>query len=565
MARSTGLTVTINSLERFITEHLDSGYGLLFSSVEEASDYFGTPVVPAPLGNITKAVDGNSVKHRVIMDLTLNKVNSAASVPERQVLPTYLSHLRDLAILSEHPLEASESVEVLVLDYRNAFMQIPLAVEEQPFNCCSLDRAVRRTRASLFPGEAAEGFCIVWRVLGFGGRPNPLIFARCGSFLARTTQGLLRTSPASTLGLGSAAPGRLQLYVDDPVLTLVGSDRQRELAMDLVILYWLILGVPLSWSKGVVTSGGHLWIGAWFSVVAPGHAEAHLPHDFCAALFKELEVLAAGRGTTRKSCVLKMLGRCGRVAYIVPSARPFVNGLWGAFSAACQAASRSHRPEAPPGKLACVRFAWAASWLRELLRPGTQLQLFPLTHVYTVKEVPIDTASAQVFFDASPWGAGAALLLKGRWSSWFSLAWSAEVTAFFCAELGSSRFQTLWEYLALYLVLLSYASEFVAQGFGIVGDNIAALQCAVSLKGRKDLSAISREIAWRRVRLRWRYAVAHVPSEENFVADSLSRLCAPVSDCKDFPEELMGVPEQQLPDLLKHFPCSDHRDLRRSL
>jgi len=42
---------------------------------------------------------------------------------------------------------------------------------------------------------------------------------------------------------------------------------------------------------------------------------------------------------------VRMVGKAGRVAHIVPLANPFVHGLWGALSAALLADRTSH--EAP--------------------------------------------------------------------------------------------------------------------------------------------------------------------------------------------------------------------------
>eukprot|EP00959_Pyramimonas_sp_CCMP1952_P130677 2732685-Pyramimonas_sp.AAC.1 len=68
-------------------------------------------------------------------------------------------------------------------------MTAPPHFDEQPFNCAEV------------PGV---GF-IVWQVLGFGGKANPLVFGRVGSFAARYGQALL-----------DPARSRLQLYVGDP-------------------------------------------------------------------------------------------------------------------------------------------------------------------------------------------------------------------------------------------------------------------------------------------------------------------------------------------------------------
>ena len=68
------------------------------------------------------------------------------------------------------------------------------------------------------------------------------------------------------------AQGRLQLYVDDPALTLRGSADQQQVAIDAVLLWWLCLGIPLAWSKGAYMDGRtpHEWIGVkfWSSAAA---------------------------------------------------------------------------------------------------------------------------------------------------------------------------------------------------------------------------------------------------------------------------------------------------------
>ena len=93
-----------------------------------------------------------------------------------------------------------------------------------------------------------SGKFVVWRALGFGGKPNPLVFARAASLASRTAQALLgpwdrndRMTDHSDL-----ARGRLQIYVDDPVLSCVGSKEQMTKSLDIVLLWWMILGTPIA-------------------------------------------------------------------------------------------------------------------------------------------------------------------------------------------------------------------------------------------------------------------------------------------------------------------------------
>ena len=77
---------------------------------------------------------------------------------------------------------------------------------------------------------------------------------------------------------------------------------------------------------------------------------------------------------------------------------------------------------------------------------------------------------------------------------------------------------------------MKWAARFAYSGVSLVGDNVAALELALSMRGRRALNRISREIAWRRARAGWRYRVAHWPTELNKSADALSRLCAPAGE-----------------------------------
>ena len=112
---------------------------------------------------------------------------------------------------------------------------------------------------------------------------------------------------------------------------------------------------------------------------------------------------------------------------------------------------------------------------------------------------------------------------------------NGEVKEFFCvdwnpiAKLGvkiaDPAFQTFWEFLTLALCLLHWASLF--EDLLVCGDNTASLSMAMSLKCKGVEVAIARELAWRRARFGWTYAVAHLPAEANVLADTLSRVADP--------------------------------------
>ena len=163
-------------------------------------------------------------------------------------------------------------------------MSIPLRETEQRFNCAHAGFALTRTWSPLYDGEPAEGRFVVWRTLGFGGRPNPLLFSRTASFAARTAQAILGHDLQST-DTAQVAPGRLELYVDDPICSVKACRSRAMEAFDLVICWWLTLGVPLSWKKGVLSDGltPHRWIGIDYVLGEEG-AIMRLPPKFVAEL-----------------------------------------------------------------------------------------------------------------------------------------------------------------------------------------------------------------------------------------------------------------------------------------
>ena len=42
----------------------------------------------------------------------------------------------------------------------------------------------------------------------------------------------------------------MQLYVDDPAVAIAGTTSEREASVDVLLLWWLCLGLPLAWNKG---------------------------------------------------------------------------------------------------------------------------------------------------------------------------------------------------------------------------------------------------------------------------------------------------------------------------
>ena len=513
-----------------LEEQVNHGFALLFPDAEAASVYLGGKCHPAPLGNVVKTKDDGSLKHRLIQDLRANGVNNAVQLTERQVLPRGIDHGIDLAALAKSKTE-SEELFTLVLDFKDAFMSIPLHRDEQRFNCANAGFVVKRSRPSLFEGEPIEGTFVVWRTLGFGGRPNPLVFSRAASFAARTAQGLLQSSLEAPQDPSSSgpAPGRVQLYVDDPVVTVKGIEAKAHETLDLVILWWMTLGLPLSWKKGSLARGGvvHRWIGIDFSL-SEGGAIMRLPPRYVEELLQLIEPLCLAHGSITLAELDVVIGKAGRVAYVVPAAKPFVAGLWGGLAGILRDAAASGF-SGPSRKVSCRRLCYAASWVRALLAEDESCPL-PLERLVGAASPPSSssTGSWTIEFDASVYGGGAVLRdTAKRVVEYFSVIWTNEDAQHLYVVTHDPKHQSFWEFATLLLALMTWGDNFVQEPVLIAGDNTAALSGALSLKGKGELLAVARELSWRQARRGWKFSVGHLPSEFNVVADALSRTTDP--------------------------------------
>ena len=385
--------------------------------------------------------------------------------------------------------------------------------------CSTTDTPIQRRRHEVRPGEPRSGTFLVWRVLGFGGRSNPLLYSRCIGAVARASQALLMALEHS-----SAVRSWSQIYVDDPAIVQSGPVADRLRALNVLILFWLTLGLPLAWEKGGLYSLAtpHQWIGVTFSTLRPGLTLMELPEQFLEGMAELLEeILAASVVPTQ--LVTKLAGRAARVAYVVPEARPFAGAFYAVLTAA-EAARKAGAREAPPGRIACRRLRAAAAWFLTLIRGGEDHAAIPLHRLVFHHEPTPAPLVRRVEVDASPWGAGAVLFVDNVPTAWWATSWSAsdhpeEV------RIGDTSWQSYFEYLALLMVLIAWAQPLAV--LPIVGDNTSSLTNLVNIKGRRSMAKVARELAWRKARYGWRYVVGHLPTEVNTMADALSRLADP--------------------------------------
>ena len=542
-----------------VRRSVNDGFGEIFASRATAEEVLGAPVLPAPLGTVTKARQDGTLKHRLIQDLRANTVNSAVTLPERLVLPRPVDLAADLAALNAGR-SLGDRLAVGIVDFEDAFMSVPLCPSERRFNCAEVPHSLRRSRPPLHSHEPESGQLVAWRVLGFGGRPNPLVFGRVTSVLMRLGQAIL-TTRADRAAAGGASPSsgpflaarsRLQLYVDDAACAFSGAAGAITIAFDVLLLLWLTLGAPIAWPKVALAwvdcSGPLRWIGVDFDIT-PAGARMRLPPEFLDELASQVVDFARRSGSVTDAEANQLVGRAARVAYVAPSAAPFAAALRGALEDSRR--SRRHN-----SRHAAVRFSTAAAWFLALLRGRQVLSGEPLCleRLVSAGGPPVlhPGQCDAIVFDASPWGGGAVLFQGTQPLAIFVADWSTAT----CQELGTRRgdsaFLTFWEaFVVLACIHVWCCVEGGLRSIAVVGDNMGALAVAVSQRGRGDLGKICREVALRQARWCLQIAVGHVPSEWNTWADALSRLSAPSP--AEMPVELSGLPLVGLPPLTALF------------
>ena len=117
------------------------------------------------------------------------------------------------------------------------------------------------------------------------------------------------------------------------------------------------------------------------------------------------------------------------------------------------------------------------------------------------------------------------MLQDGVPVEWFAVEWPPNGIPHLKVARGLPRWQSFWELLTLVLALCAWAND--QEVIAALGDNKASLQDATAFGGKRQMAAVTRELAWRQARFGWLFACGHLPTEANKPADALSRLAAP--------------------------------------
>jgi hypothetical protein len=196
---------------------------------------------------ILKTKEDGTIKRRFVIDLLRSGTNGEMDIPERVVLPRlgdFVAGIVDLLTFNteEQNAEFDASITLMALDFTDAFYTLWLQ---------------KQARGG-FAFRTLDGWA-VFRRLCFGMAGAPLIWGRVAAAACRLSQAAFQPWEL-----------RLQCYVDDPAVAVRGSKALRRHLLACLLLFWSVLGLQLSYSKGSV--GQDIpWIGTRVKVTKQTH------------------------------------------------------------------------------------------------------------------------------------------------------------------------------------------------------------------------------------------------------------------------------------------------------
>ena len=154
------------------------------------------------------------------------------------------------------------------------------------------------------------------------------------------------------------------------------------------------------------------------------------------------------------------------------------------------------------------------------------------------------------YLDASPWGIGGYIIIRGIILHWFASAISEDEANILSFRIGDAAGQQAAEALAALVALRTWHGLWKEQTLllRVRSDSISALVMTIKLKtSGKGCIVVAREMALDIARACYEpVAVEHVPGVANKICDGLSRRYQPGKSFS-VPPLLADVPETKLP------------------
>ena len=498
----------VKEIEKFA----EAGWLKEYPDIQAVERELGKPATVSPFHVVVKTKEGRT-KRRLILDLKRSGISARTAHTHRVVLPRISDLVRDILLLLADAT-AEEEVEIFVLDFKDAFWNVPLHPRERRH----------------FVG-AAGGRLWAYHRAAQGSRNGPLAWAGPASVLMRCTQGMLTGIADGT------KRARTELYVDDPAAAIKGTKTERDLTVKLIILMWRVLGFPVAFSKA--RRGRRVvWIGGDIEIMSD-RVSVRIPEDKLAELAALTDNFLSGN-TVGVKALRRYAGLANHMASVLFVWRPFLSELW----AALQAFDGGRCSGAPAQCVWTCMVAPALSWIRAFLKQtkGT------LEVTYRVDAFLNLGRRLQIVGDACIWGLGAYLVVDGIPTEYYAVPVSRFDEIVLGISRGDPKAQQALEALNLLVALRQWSAWWRQDrvALEVRADNVAALTLLLRLKGSSPaLNRVAREVAIDLGNAAYRPDVlTHTPGVASTTADALSRRFDPDFAYKP-PHALSGACEVQ--------------------
>ena len=471
------------------------GYITIYPDWSAVLKRFGNVVVSKMAAVVTPRKDGPD-KLRLIIDMRRSRVNEHVRLHERIVLPRIQDLISDAVHFASFG-DSEDDMDMMVVDWEDAFHSMGVLDEELPHQIV----------------KGFDGEYLGYKTVLFGGAGSPGVWGRGAAFLGRSGASLFRPDEV-----------RLQVYVDDPWTIWRGALATRRRNRAILLLWWLVLGPPVSWKK-VQIGRGIRWIGVCVQLRGD-FVHITLDGAFVLGLAAEVTTIL-GLAWVSAGRLKKLVGKAEWAAGIIPYLKAFIMPLWAATS------------DAPGGRVGVRRILPSLLWLRAFLRRTRG----GLERVYHPGDsyAPLNLVME---LDASPWGYGGVLYLGGEAKFWLAEAISKEDVARFGIIVGEAKFQALLEVLAVLIGLRTWAGVIGNNRWAacVRSDSQAALGAAFKLRSPVPaINSVVREVALDLAESKYSIDfLEHLPGRCNVHADVLSRFYQP-GKSRDVPLEFAGA------------------------
>ena len=504
-----------DTVNKVLGKAVEAGFCRVYDTREALEAAAGTAdIVYNKLALISKVRDDNTTKHRVIWDILRSRVNGQERVGQRIVSPKVTDAVEDALDLAR-AAGPGESPEWFVIDVADAFHNVPIHQSEWRFCCVRVG-----------------GKFYMFVSLVFGSKSSVPLWGRFAAWLGRSTASLFVDDLI-----------RLQIYVDDLLVAVVGTAARRIHLVNIAFLWAAVAGYPFAWGKG--SSGVDVtWVGAAFCTGLE-HVVVRIPTQKIEELLTDTNELL-GLVVVNKQRLRSYCGKVSFVAGLVVVLRPFLAGLWAplgkdqtrggaSFDEGGTAGAGGLLKRRLPDDLIHVRrIRHTLRWLRAFLlgECGALERKFP----HRLPAGPV----ARLAMDASPWGIGAVLIVGGVVVEWLAGPIQEH-------DLRVSDHMTTWEALVLLVAVRTWLPRFPGLRAEVRSDSLGALRLVAKMTSpAAPLMMIARELALDLAAGVYDLqVVTHVPGIANVTPDALSRLKengVPSAEAKPFPASLAGVP-----------------------